>query len=151
MNQHTKELPGLQTTAIADALIQAYVETDYIVHTEPAITLRVAEPSPQMMKLHKQHRVTCSAFITAFNPYSQACTTELNLSRQQELMSELKVRSLKFIEGIGQHPSNDWPGEPSLLVLGLSLEAAKTLGSRFEQNALVWIGADGIPELVLLR
>lgn len=151
MNQNTNTLSALQATAIAEALIQAYVETDYILQTEPAITLRVAEQSPQMMKLHKQHRVTCSAFITAFNPYSQPCTPELNLSRQQELMSELKVRSLKFIEGIGQHPSNSWPGEPSLLVLGLSLEAAKTLGSRFEQNTLVWIGADGIPELVLLR
>lgn len=151
MNQNTNALPSLQATAIADALIQAYVETDYIVHTKPAITLRVAEQSPQMMKLHKQHRVTCSAFITAFNPYSQPCTPEVNLSRQQELICELKVRSLKFIEGIGQHSSNDWPGEPSLLVLGLSLEAAKTLGSRFEQNALVWMGTDCTPELVLLR
>lgn len=151
MNQNTNTLSALQATAIAEAVIQAYVETDYIVHTEPAITLRVAEQSPQMMKLHKQHRVTCSTFITAYNPYSKACTPELNLSRQQELISELKVRSLKFIEGIGQHPSNSWVGEPSLLVLGLSLEAAKTLGSRFEQNALLWIGADGIPELVFLR
>lgn len=151
MHQNTNAQPLLQATMIAEALVQAYVETDYIVQTEPAMTLRVAEQSPQLMQLHKQHRVACSAFMTAFNPYSLACTPEVNLSRQQELMSELKIRSLKYIEGIGQHPSNDWPGEPSLLVLGLSLEAAKTLGSRFEQNALVWIGTDGIPELVLLR
>lgn len=151
MNQSKSTPLSSKATAISESLIHAYVETDYVVHTQPSITLRVNEQSPQMMKLHKQHRVACSAFITAFNPYSQSCTPEVNLSRQKELMSELKVRSLKFIEGIGQHPSNEWPGEPSLLVLGLSLEAAKTLGSRFEQNALVWIGADGIPELVLLR
>lgn len=151
MNQSTSTLLSSKATAIAESLIQAYVETDYFVHTQPAITLRVNEQSPQMMKLHKQHRVACSAFITAFNPYSQSCTLEVNLSRQQELISELKVRSLKFIEGVGQHPSNAWSGEPSLLVLGLSLEAAKILGSRFEQNALVWIGTDGVPELVLLR
>ncbi len=151
MNQSTSTLLSSKATAIAESLIQAYIETDYVVHTQPAITLRVNEQSPQMMKLHKQHRVACSAFITAFNPYSQSCTREVNLSRQQELMSELKVRSLKFIEGVGQHPSNAWSGEPSLLVLGLSLEAAKILGRRFEQNALVWIGTDGVPELVLLR
>ncbi len=151
MNQSTSTLLSSKATAIAESLIQAYIETDYVVHTQPAITLRVNEQSPQMMKLHKQHRVACSAFITAFNPYSQSCTPEVNLSRQQELMSELKVRSLKFIEGVGQHPSNAWSGEPSLLVLGLSLEAAKILGRRFEQNALVWIGTDGVPELVLLR
>ena len=151
MNQSTSKLLSSKATAIAESLIQAYIETDYVVHTQPAITLRVNEQSPQMMKLHKQHRVACSAFITAFNPYSQSCTPEVNLSRQQELISELKVRSLKFIEGVGQHPSNAWSGEPSLLVLGLSLEAAKILGSRFEQNALVWIGTDGVPDLVLLR
>lgn len=151
MNQSTSTLLSSKATAIAESLIQAYIETDYVVHTQPAITLRVNEQSPQMMKLHKQHRVACSAFITAFNPYSQSCTPEVNLSRQQELISELKVRSLKFIEGVGHHPSNAWSGEPSLLVLGLSLEAAKILGSRFEQNALVWIGTDGVPELVLLR
>lgn len=151
MNQSTSTLLSSKATAIAESLVQAYVETDYVVHTQPAITLRVNEQSPQMMKLHKQHRVACSAFITAFNPYSQSCTPEVNVSRQQELISELKVRSLKLIEGVGQHPSNAWSGEPSLLVLGLSLEAAKILGRRFEQNALVWIGTDGVPELVLLR
>ncbi len=64
---------------------------------------------------------------------------------------ELRLRSLLFIEGVGQHPSNRWPPEPSFLVLDLSLEAAKALGSRHEQNAIVWCGADATPLLVLLR
>jgi hypothetical protein len=37
------------------------------------------------------------------------------------------------------------------LILGLDLEAARTLGNRMEQNAIVWIGADAVPELVLLK
>jgi hypothetical protein len=68
MNQNTRTLLSSQTTAISEPLIQAYVETNYIVHTQPAITLRVNEQSPQVMKLHKQYRVACSAFTTAFNP-----------------------------------------------------------------------------------
>lgn len=138
-------------TAIPKELIQAYLETDYIVHTEQPLTLRVAKPNPEMKKLHKQHRVECSAFITAFNPYSQSCNLDDNLAQQHELTAELKSRSLRYIQGIGLHSSSEWPGEPSLLVLGLSLEAAKILGSRFEQNALIWVGSDGIPQLVLLR
>ena len=59
--------------------------------------------------------------------------------------------SLEFVAGIGQHPSNQWPGEPSYLVFGLTLEAAKTLGTRLEQNAIVWNGSDGTPQLILLR
>jgi len=63
----------------------------------------------------------------------------------------LRLRSLPFIERVGQHPSNRWAPEPSFLVLGLSLEAAKALGSRHEQNAIVWCGIDATPQLVLLR
>ena len=72
-------------------------------------------------------------------------------ARQQALAKELSRRSLTFLRGIGQHPSNEWPGEDSFLVFGLTLEAAKVLGSKFEQNGFVWNGADGVPQLILLR
>jgi hypothetical protein len=55
------------------------------------------------------------------------------------------------IPGIGVHPTGEWRGEPSYLVPGLSRAAAEELGSRFEQNALIWSGADAVPELLLLR
>jgi hypothetical protein len=32
----------------------------------------------------------------------------------------------------------------------LALEAAKTSGTRMEQNAIVWSGADAVPQLILL-
>lgn len=71
--------------------------------------------------------------------------------RQEDLANELKQRSLIFIDGIGQHPSKEWPGEPSYLVFGLKLEAAKTLGVKYEQNAIIWTGSDAVPQLILLR
>ena len=46
--------------------------------------------------------------------------------------------------------SNQWPGEDSFLVLGISLEAVKTLGRRFGQNAVLWCDATAIPQLILL-
>lgn len=36
-------------------------------------------------------------------------------------------------------------------MLRISLEAAKELGARYEQNAIVWAGADAMPQLILLR
>jgi hypothetical protein len=95
--------------------------------------------------------VDCAAFITGWNPYSREVDESENRDRQKELATELACRSLTFLEGIGQHSSNNWPGEESVLILGLDLEAAKTLGSRFEQNAIVWCGSDGVPQLILLR
>jgi hypothetical protein len=67
------------------------------------------------------------------------------------MLGELSASGLAFVEGVGNDPSNIWPGERSFLVLGLVPEAAKSLGAQFGQNAIVWSGADAIPRLILLR
>ena len=40
-----------------------------------------------------------------------------------------------------------------LMQIGLLslVEAAKALGTRLEQNAIVWAGGDAVPQLILLR
>lgn len=136
---------------IDSATIQAYLETDYHVRGDTPVTLKIGVANPTLAALHKAHGVECSAFITACNPFSQSLDPPANDERQTALARELKQRSLTFIEGVGQHPTSDWLGEPSFLVLGLSREAAKALGIRHEQNAIVWCGPDAVPELVLLR
>ena len=138
-------------SVIDRVLIQAFLETDYRVDAPAAMTLRVGVANPLLADLHKARRVESSAFITACNPFSQAFDAASNVERQEALARELRQQGLAFIGGIGQHPSNNWPGEPSFLVLGLSLEAAKALGTRHEQNAIIWCGADAVPTLVLLR
>ena len=35
--------------------------------------------------------------------------------------------------------------------LGLALEPAKTIGTHFNQDAIVWVGPDAVPQLILLR
>ncbi|MFM0217795.1 DUF3293 domain-containing protein [Paraburkholderia caledonica] len=136
---------------ISRETIQAYLETDYRVHGDTPTTLKIGETNPTLATLHQTHGSACSAFITACNPFSQNTSDEFNAVRQQALADELKQRGLTSIDGIGQHPSNDWPSEASFLVLGLSLEAAKALGTRYGQNAIVWSDAGATPQLVLLR
>jgi hypothetical protein len=67
-------------------------------------------------------------FITACNPQSQELGPARNQRRQEEFPKELRQRSLKYLAGVGHHPNGGWPGEPSFLILGLELEAAKSLG-----------------------
>lgn len=136
---------------IDDATIQAYRETEYRVHGDEPFTLQIGRFCEALVAIHKRHRVNCSAYITACNPYSKQFDEAANEGRQADLGRELRTRSLTTLEGIGQHPSNQWPGEASYLILGLTLEAAKSLGTRLEQNAIVWSGADAIPQLFLLR
>ena len=144
-----------QDTALSPELIQAFLETHYRVHQHgpdaPPLTLRVGEASPDLVALHRTHSVDCSAFLTAYNPFAQKVDDASNLQRQAALKQELTIRSLVFLPGEGQHPANGWPAEPSVLVLGLSLEDAKVMGRQSEQAAIVWIGPQAVPELVLLQ
>ena len=138
-------------SVIDTGLIQAYRETQYEVHGAQPFTLRVDEPSPALASAHRKHRTDCSAYITACNPLSEDVGAEVNARRHAELGRELARRSLAYTEGIGQHPSNQWPGEPSYLVFGLTLEAARALGRSLGQNAILWSDADTVPRLILLR
>jgi len=138
-------------SAIPKDVIQAYLETHYHVHGHAPTTLKVGEANPHLAALHAAAGVACSAFVTAWNPFSEQQDPARNHERQQALAQTLQQRGLAFIDGIGQHPSNEWPGEASFLVLGLGLDDAKALGTQFGQNAIVWSGADAVPQLVLLR
>ncbi|PIT76620.1 DUF3293 domain-containing protein [Limnohabitans sp. JirII-31] len=132
-------------------LIQAYTETEFRVLEGKPFTLQVGKVCSDLLVAHKSQRVECSAFLTACNPFSQELTDEANTERQKALAKELASRSLVFVDGVGKHPSNQWPGEPSYLIYGLTLEAAKTLGARLDQNAIIWTGSDGTPQLIFLR
>lgn len=138
------------SSAIDSDTIQAYRETHYCVEGDLPITLRVDQKNDGLAALHKTAGVESSAFVTAWNPYSRKCDDKTNAELQKRLTGELTSRGLRFLNGVGRHPSSDW-AEPSVLVLGVSLEAAKRLGVRYEQNAIVWCGADAVPKLVLSR
>ena len=113
--------------------------------------LRIDQFSVALAAAHAQYGCANSAFITAFNPHSVQLPEDENLARQYALRELLREQRHAFVDGIGQHPDGLWPGEPSFLVFGLSLEEAFTLGQRFSQNAIVWAGCEAIPQLVLCR
>ncbi len=138
-------------SAIDPETLRAYRETDYRVLGSLPATLHIGEPCPELLLLHEKYQVRCSAFITAWNPLGRPVTAQINTRRQQALMIELSRRAPVAVAAIGQHPGNEWPGEPSFLVPGLMRSAAQDLGRQFEQNAIIWSGADAVPELILLR
>lgn len=144
---------------ITAELEAAYRSTHYVVDAgadpgegalfEP-IVLEIDVASPALLALHRRRGVDCSCFITACNPFSRPLDAHSNQLRQDDLAADLRYRSLSYLSGKGRHPSNGWPAEPSFLVLGLALEAAKSLGRHHEQNAIVWSGPDAVPQLVML-
>ncbi|MFC4703233.1 DUF3293 domain-containing protein [Paraburkholderia caffeinitolerans] len=131
--------------------IQAYLETHYEVLGDAPAMLRPGQFNAALAALHEARQVACSAFITACNPLSKSLDPATNVARQETLARELDALGFAYIEGVGQHPSNQWPGEASFLVLGMTLDTAKALAKKYEQNAIVWCGADAVPQLILLR
>ena len=136
---------------IAASTIDAYLDTDYRVLAPLSFVLRIGVANAALAALYRQYKVSSSAFITACNPFSRVVDDAVNSARQDELAQDLRSRSLRYFEGVGWHASGNWPEEPSFLVLDLALEAAKTLGKKYDQNAIVWCGSDSTPELILLR
>ena len=141
----------MTNSVITPETIQAYQETHFKVERMPPFTLRVNVFSPRLADLYLDTKSSCSTFITACNPLGAYVGEAQNIQLHAALARTLQQRSLVFFPGAGQHPTGEWPREPSYLVLGLSVEAAKTMGRLLDQNAIVWCGSNAIPELILLR
>ena len=109
----------------------------------------MGEKSKELELLFTHKNLNSAAFITAYNPYSQALSLEENTKRNQYLLNDIKNLKLDYIDGYGEHPSGKWSPELSYLVIGLTLEVAKELAYKYEQNAFIWCCDDAMTQLIL--
>jgi hypothetical protein len=136
---------------ISPGTIAAYAATRYRVFRKEPFELKIGHASSPLQHLYEEYDCSSAAFITAWNAYSVAATDADNEAAQARLEGRLTAGSIPFISGIGEDAAGEWPGEPSVLALGIDLDAAKTIGIEFRQNAIVWVGEDAVPQLVMLR
>ncbi len=132
--------------------IEAYLKTEYRFGEGPdAVTLRIDQRSDALARLYASSSVMCGLFVTAHNPFGRAQSIEANEAAHRRLAADLKALSARVIEGAGADPSGAWPEEKSFFALGIDRDAARKLGDRHRQDAIVWAGADAVPKLILLR
>lgn len=136
---------------IDPAVLAAYRTARYEVRGPSAFTLRIDEVSTALQAAHRRFGVACSGFLTACNPLGRLLDAAENARRQTGLVAAIDALGHPHWPGVGADPEGHWPGEPSLLVFGIPLAAARALGERHAQNAIVWAGADAVPRLVRLR
>ena len=142
----------LAHTKISAEKIAAYRATDYrFGEGADAITLRIDEASSALESLYVRLAHTRGVFITAFNPYGEVHGDEANEAAHLRLGRELKELHAIVMEGAGADPKAVWPQEKSYFSLGADLEAARVLGRRYRQDAVVWVGRNAIPKLILLH
>jgi hypothetical protein len=115
------------------------------------VTLRIGVRSEALAQLYASSGYASGVFITAYSPFGQPQSPELNEAAHARLGAELRSLGRPVIEGVGADPSGAWPEEKSFFAFGIGVDAARALGTRYEQNAIVWVGADAVPTLMLLR
>lgn len=148
------DCPGVleSETVIARHVIAAYRSAHYsFVSNCRAIDLRVGQLCPQIEPLLQAAQRPTAFCITAWNPLGIDTTDEQNQTAQSELLRSLNTAQLRFLPASGADPEGAWGPEPGFLVFGLTCAEAIAMGNRFRQNALLWIGPDTVPRLLLLR
>lgn len=119
-------------------LWEAYRNTSFQATTPIGlVSIRIGECTSCVDELLRRNNAIEWAFITTHNPHSELLTPEENRRRHAELEADVGMLGLPCFpgEGIGSDPR--WLPETSLLILGLTREAAIELGARYGQNAIV--------------
>ena len=141
-----------ETTQIQPDKVKAYLATDYrLGHAAQDIVLTIGQRSDRLAALFAAKGVNCGAFLTAYNPRGTLQTEAANHLAHAQLATQLEQLGHAVIEGAGSAAGGGWAAEESYFALGLALAPAKAIGIHFNQDAIVWVGPDAEPQLILLR
>lgn len=130
--------------------IEAYRNTRYDVFDgDNTISLRIGESCKPLSDLYRRFDIQSSVFITAWNPFGNFLADEVNKQANNRLMTLLTDNGIEYLEGAGVGNDTKWPPEMSLLAFGVSEDQASELCRHFKQNAVVFIGPNYVPILLL--
>ena len=137
---------------IAPEKLSAYLGTHFRYSAlGQEITLRIGQHSPETQLLARKLGHDCAVFITAYNPMGTVCPAAENIAANRRLADRLFGMTPHVFDGAGHDPSGNWEAELSFMAFGVGRALAITLGTEFSQDAVVWVGADAIPELLVTR
>lgn len=131
-------------------LIAAYLAADYVVFGEPELVLRIGEPSAALDALLEAEGAQTAAYVTAANPHGRLAGQTENVLAATALLEAQREAGYACYAGEGRDPQQEWPAEPSVLVVGIARAEAEVLGRGYEQNAIVFLEKGKAPELVML-
>ena len=130
-------------------LLTAYRNAEYVVFAERQIVIRIGEPNAELDRLIALQGASGAAFITAANPRGERRPVAENAVANAALQNLVAAAGYPHYWGEGRDRLRTW-AEASFLVIGIYRANAESLGSLFEQNAIVDCEAGRAPELVIL-
>ncbi len=119
----------------SDSLHQAFLDTRYVVHLNPDVTLRIGGSNSEL--LARLPHLSSWAFVTAWNPLPEILTMEENIARNRLLRARLEEVKYIVHEGTGISADGTWE-EASFLIENISQADAYTIARDFGQLAFVY-------------
>lgn len=113
-------------------IIKEYLKTKFVFDGFET-SLYFNEYNEELHAFMKKYDFHNYAVFTAYNPYPEICSDELNRERQKELLSALN--NYKFIEGFG-YSSDGQHYEKQVIVFNIDFTSAANLGVAYGQLAI---------------
>lgn len=133
---------------ISEETETAYRNTNYVVSMpDKNILLRVGVASDEIRQLMIDADASAAVFMTAHNPFGVFLDEAENTAANHSLQKDLDNRFEIVMHCYGASPCEEYR-EDSLLAFPVSRAQAIELCCQYEQNAVLFIDAEGVPELV---
>lgn len=132
----------METNTAHRQLWEAYRATTYQALRDDEViwSVRIDEPAPVAGPM---------AYITSDNPGSRALSQRTNKERRTRLRAELDTGDRELLPGRSvADDDGTWPDEYGYWIRPVDIAQAKTVGRRWGQNAVVFVGADRSVHLV---
>ena len=114
---------------------QAFLETNYIIHLQGEIVLRIGEMPADLLK--QLPLLETWAFITAWNPLPDILSKAENDVRNASLQRHLIDLGYTVHNGIGISKDQSW-SEESFFIENISFEDSRQASAKFGQLAFVY-------------
>lgn len=132
-------------------LLEAFRNTDYHVFGDTPLILQPGIFTPDADRFLHDRDLETAIVLTAWNPMSVAAPIAENEAAQARLIEDIKQRGMAHIPAEGRGRDGLWPPEPSLFVLGVTIQVAHELAAVHRQAAFLFLRRGVAPEVIVTQ
>jgi hypothetical protein len=138
----TPETPPEMTTpeiiTLPDAgTVAAYETTHYFAQDTEPVLLRIGDPADNHRAWLEKMGAQSATILTAWNPLGEEKPPADNERAQEELLSAIRARELRWLPATGEDPAGKWDPEPGFCVFDAPDALLDEWLLIFRQNAAV--------------
>ena len=130
MTQDTIPKPDAGTVA-------AYESTHYFAQGGEPVLLRIGDPAASHEAWLREMDACSATILTAWNPLGEATSPTDNQRAQEQLLSAIRARGLRWLPATGEDPTGAWQPEPGFCVFDAPDAVLDEWLVVFRQNAAV--------------